>query len=151
MRALLLIACSLALTGCTFLDGGRDGEAEESKTDDPFDALDAPHFLVGIEVSGPHPAAVKLRLVSPEGNPVFDGDVTVPAGERKQVAVPLGSEGTQRVLLSYSWTQDGRAASGSTEASFDSRTCTGVMLVGFAIDTTADATRSSATTLCQAE
>lgn len=132
------------LSGCTLF-----GNAEqEGKTEDPFDARDGPHFLLRVTNTGPYAARIDVRVVGPDAGAGFHDGFDVPPGETREVAVPLAGAGEHRATMGYSWTKDGRAASGQTEARFDSHECAGPVRVAFTVDTTADRTSSGASTAC---
>lgn len=124
-----MIALASTLAGCSAFGGGDDGTERES--------VEGPHVFLLVENKLAHEIAVRH-----EG---AEEPLMVGAGESKERAVPLRSEGAHTLRFSYSWTSDGRAGSGDNSQLVDTRACPGTLVVVLAVGQDANGTTFSST------
>ena len=127
MRALLVVLLGLAtaLSGCTLFGG------EEANVSAPFH--DGPHARLLVQNDLPHEARVSFRMLDANGALQSEGDLQAPAGASNATAVTFETHGRHQLLISYSWTAEGEAASGQLKVDFDSQTCDGIVEVAATI------------------
>lgn len=116
--AAILLALATALSGCTLF-------GDEANVTAPLH--DGPHARLTIQNELPHDARVGFRLLNADGALQSEGELQAPAGEANVTGVPIMLHGQHRLVITYSWTAQGEAASGQLEVEFDSLACGGIV------------------------